>query len=191
MTSSGWSIPEAAFSRQLILPCPLCVESLVSWPHQTSITALTPLPTEETSAFPLPAPTTLVQQPTGAATPLPPQRSISIKKALSHSQIQPPPMAKTARSGSMSSSTAPPEANPRGICARMSAACPTRMSIFGDHPLTILSTIPPTPSVVESSHNDGMMSPFKNNTDYFAFDMAKQGEKGDKHSSADDDPMQL
>jgi hypothetical protein len=100
-------------------------------------------------------------------------------------------MAKTARSGSISLSNAPPEANPRGFRASMSATCPTRMYTFDDHPLTILSTIPPTPSVVESSHNEGTISPFKNNVDYFDFDMGKQGEKDEKRSSADDDLMHL
>jgi hypothetical protein len=114
-----------------------------------------------------------------------------IERALSHGQIQSPPMMKSARSNYMSLSVPPPEANPRGFRASMSAFCPTRMSTFGDHPYTILSTIPPTPSVVEGSHGDGMFSPFKNNADYFAFDMGKQGEKDEKGSTVEDDLMQL
>jgi hypothetical protein len=67
------------------------------------------------------------------------------------------------------------------------------MSTFGDHPHTVLTTIPPTPSVVKfnSSHGDGLMSPFKHNADYFTFVMGKQSEKDTTQTSAEDDLMQL
>lgn len=116
-----------------------------------------------------------------------------IKRALSHSQAQ-PPLAKNPRTGSMSLSISPPEANQRGFRASMSAACPTKMSTFGAHPHTILTTIPPTPAVqdIGTSHNaNGLLSPFMQNGDYFPFDMGKQSEKDDKESSAVDDLMRL
>jgi hypothetical protein len=116
-----------------------------------------------------------------------------IKRALSHGQIQVPPMLKSAHSSSMSLSAPPPEVNARGFRASMSAACPTRMSTFGDHPHTVLTTIPPTPSIAEvnSSHGDGLMSPFKQNADYFAFDLENKSNKEHKQTNAEDDLMQL
>jgi hypothetical protein len=102
-------------------------------------------------------------------------------------------MLKSARSSSMSLSAPPPEANARGFRASMSAACPTRISAFGDHPHTVLTTIPLTPSIAEvnSSHGDGLMSPFKQNADYFAFDLGNKSDKEHKQTSAGDDLMQL
>ena len=115
-----------------------------------------------------------------------------IKRALSHGQIQPPPQARNARANSVSLSISPPEANPRSFRASMSAACPTKMSTFGNHPHTILTTIPPTPAVLNvSSPGGGDLSPFKQTKDYFAFDMKKQSEKDDKEGSSVEDLMQL
>ncbi|CAO2653934.1 Nn.00g106670.m01.CDS01 [Neocucurbitaria sp. VM-36] len=113
-----------------------------------------------------------------------------IKRALSHSQIQSPPATKSARSSSMSLSISPPEANPRGFRASMSAACPTKMSTFGNYPHTILTTIPPTPAVM-NVNNGGDLSPFKQTKDYFAFDIKKKSDKDDKEDNHDDDLMHL
>ncbi|KAF2853820.1 hypothetical protein T440DRAFT_290428 [Plenodomus tracheiphilus IPT5] len=115
-----------------------------------------------------------------------------IKRALSHGQIQ-PPQPRNPRTGSVSLSISPPEANARGFRASMSAACPTKMSTFGAHPHTVLTTIPPTPSVhdVSSANGNGHLSPFMQNGDYFPFDMGKQSEKDDKETSAVDDLMNL
>lgn len=115
-----------------------------------------------------------------------------IKRALSHGQIQ-PPNPKTARTGSMSLSISPPEANPRGFRASMSAACPTKMSTFGAHPHTVLTTIPPTPSVHDatSGNPEGLLSPFMKNGEYFPFGMGKQADKDDRDRSAVDDLMHL
>ncbi|KAJ4374962.1 hypothetical protein N0V83_002041 [Neocucurbitaria cava] len=113
-----------------------------------------------------------------------------IKRALSHSQIHSPPAARSARSSSMSLSISPPEANPRGFRASMSAACPTKMPTFGNYPHTILTTIPPTPAVMNVSNN-GDSSPFKTTKDYFAWNMKKQSDKDDKEGSSVEDLMQL
>ena len=117
-----------------------------------------------------------------------------IKRALSHAQIQPPPMMKASRTGSVSLSVPLPEANARGFRASMSAAYPTKMSTFSDHPHTILTTIPPTPAVVEvssSSHGDGLLSPFKHDADYFTFDMSKKNGKNSEEEASDDSLMHL
>ncbi|KAF1836367.1 hypothetical protein BDW02DRAFT_241351 [Decorospora gaudefroyi] len=116
-----------------------------------------------------------------------------IKRALSHGQLQLPPIARIARSGSVSLSAPLSESTARGFRASMSAACPTRMSTFGDHPHTVLTTIPPTPCAreINGNHADGMLSPFKEDADYFAFDMGKQSGKVDKQAGADDDLMGL
>jgi hypothetical protein len=104
------------------------------------------------------------------------------KRAFSNAQIQPPPpQIRTNRSGSIAMQV--PEANPRGFRASMSASCPTKLPlpVFGEHPHTILTTIPPTPAVDEG----GLLSPFKNSDDYFAF-----GEV-EKKGSASEDLMQM
>jgi hypothetical protein len=101
-----------------------------------------------------------------------------IKRAFSVGQIQPPSMLRTGRSGSVALPV--PEANARGFRASMSASCPTRMSTFGDHPHTILTTILPTPAV--GAEGD-MLSPFKESDDYLAFEEMK---KGNKSSAADE-----
>jgi hypothetical protein len=101
------------------------------------------------------------------------------KRAFSHGQIQPPP-AKTARTGSIALPV--PEANPRSFRTSMSAACPTKMPTFGEHPHTILTTIPPTPAA-EGARDGGLLSPFNHSDDYFAFETV---EKSNKTSAADD-----
>jgi hypothetical protein len=106
------------------------------------------------------------------------------KRAFNHSQIPPPPIIKTARTGSIAMTV--PEANPRGFRASMSAACPTKMPTFGEHPHTVLTTIPPTPAV-EHPGDGGLISPFKNSDDYFAFESVDKGNK----TSAADDLMQM
>jgi hypothetical protein len=108
------------------------------------------------------------------------------KRAFSHGQIQPPPPAttKTARTGSIAMQV--PEANPRGFRASMSASCPTKMPTFGDHPHTVLTTIPPTPAV-EHPGEGGLLSPFKVSDDYFSFETVEKNNK----TSATDDLMQM
>lgn len=91
-----------------------------------------------------------------------------IKRAFSHGQIQPPPSVRMGRAGSVAIPM--PEANSRGFRASMSAACPTKMSLFGEHPHTTLTTIPPTPTPIGGGNSGGVLSPFKNSIDYFAFD---------------------
>jgi hypothetical protein len=105
-----------------------------------------------------------------------------IKRAFNHGQIQPPPTAK-GRSGSVAMHV--PEANPQGFRASMSAACPTKMSTFGDYPHTTLTTMPPTPAVMES--DGGLLSPFKTSNDYFTFGEADKGNK----TGAAEDLMQM
>ena len=108
-----------------------------------------------------------------------------IKRAFNHGQVQYPQMARMGRSSSVALPV--PEANARGFRASMSAACPTRMSTFGDHPHTVLTTIPPTPAIETGRNEGGLLSPFKDSDDYFAFEQVDKGNK----SSAEDDLMQL
>ncbi|KAF1361776.1 hypothetical protein EJ07DRAFT_110152 [Lizonia empirigonia] len=98
-----------------------------------------------------------------------------IKRAFSVSAPSGPPPSKSARSG-MNGNLPPPDPNARGFRASMSAACPTKMSNFGDHPHMILTTIPPTPAVIDMGSPD-VMNPFKENPDYFAFDMGSSRKK--------------
>jgi hypothetical protein len=74
-----------------------------------------------------------------------------------------------------------PEEGPHDFRSNMSNACPTKMSSFGDNPPTIMATIPPTPAVTEESIN-----PFKENPDYFAFDMGKQNGSASKQNDEGD-----
>ncbi|KAF1848661.1 uncharacterized protein K460DRAFT_79259 [Cucurbitaria berberidis CBS 394.84] len=111
-----------------------------------------------------------------------------IKRALSHSQIQAPVLARTGRSNSMALSVSPPDTTGRGFRASMSAACPTKMSTFGNYPHTILTTIPPTPMAM--TVEEGNLSPFKQTKDYFAFDIGKQSEKSDTKRNSVEDMMQ-
>jgi hypothetical protein len=59
------------------------------------------------------------------------------------------------------------------------------MSSYNDHPHTILTTIPPTPAVT-----DDVMNPFKENPDYFAFNMGKQNGNTSKQGD-EEDMMQM
>ncbi|KAF1931952.1 uncharacterized protein M421DRAFT_417682 [Didymella exigua CBS 183.55] len=100
-----------------------------------------------------------------------------IKRAFSVSAPSGPPPAKTARSSIDSNGNLPlPDPNSRGFRASISAACPTKMPKLGDHPHTILTTIPPTPAVIDMGTPD-MSNPFKENPDYFAFDMGSSRKK--------------
>ena len=72
----------------------------------------------------------------------------------------------------------------------MSAACPTRMPNYSDHPHTMLSTIPPTPNVHETPASE-TISPFKESNGYFTFDMEKEVEKTGKEGSAEEELMQM
>ncbi|KAJ4383640.1 hypothetical protein N0V86_001695 [Didymella sp. IMI 355093] len=99
------------------------------------------------------------------------------KRAFSVSAPSGPPPAKPARSGMNGNGSLPvPDPNSRGFRASISAACPTKMPNFSDHPHTTLTTIPPTPSVIDMSTPD-MSNPFKENPDYFAFDMGSSRKK--------------
>ncbi|KAF3010883.1 hypothetical protein E8E13_009619 [Curvularia kusanoi] len=119
-----------------------------------------------------------------------------IKRAFSVSAPSGPPPAKSARSSMNGSTNLPlPDPNARGFRASVSAACPTKMPSFGDHPHTVLTTIPPTPAVIDMSTPD-MGNPFKENPDYFAFDMGssrkkepEQGSEGEMLHIEDLDPL--
>lgn len=112
-----------------------------------------------------------------------------IKRAfsVSHSNTMPPPGPKSSRASSLPV----PDTNSRGFRTSMTTACPTRMSNYHDHPHTLLTTIPPTPSAHETPVPDSTMGPFKEKNDYFAFNMQKEAEKADEESSPPVDPMQL
>ncbi|PVH95593.1 hypothetical protein DM02DRAFT_600599 [Periconia macrospinosa] len=112
-----------------------------------------------------------------------------IKRAFTHNNsMLPPPAPKSSRTEPLSF----PDANPRGLRASMSLACPTRIPNYTDHFPTMLSTIPPTPAVQDTSVADAGMSPFKENGDYFAFDMGKEGKGGgDGEEGGGGDVMQL
>jgi hypothetical protein len=73
----------------------------------------------------------------------------------------------------------------------MSAACPTKISTFGDHPHTILTTIPPTPAVMDTPRQErgGLLRPFKDTGDYFVF--GEESHEGKRARSAEDDLMQM
>jgi len=108
-----------------------------------------------------------------------------IRRAFSHGQIQVPPYV---RQGSACSLAVPlPEANPPGFRASMSAACPTKISTFGEHPHTVLTTIPPTPAVDGRRGGEDLLSPFKDSDDYFAFEEVATG----MAPTALDDLMQM
>lgn len=113
-----------------------------------------------------------------------------LKRAFTHghNMLPPPPPPKSLRTGSL---PALPDSNSRGLRLSMSAACPTRMPNYSDHPHTMLSTIPPTPSVHETPARE-TMSPFEKKNDYFthSFDM-EEVEKAGKDGSADEDLMQM
>lgn len=96
-----------------------------------------------------------------------------IRRAFSHGHMHPPPTPKSSRAASLPV----PDANMRGLRASVSAACPTKMSNFSEHPHTLLTTIPPTPSTHEPSLHDAPLPPFKEKDDYFAFDREKAPEE--------------
>jgi hypothetical protein len=100
-----------------------------------------------------------------------------IKRAFSVSAPSGPPPSKSARSSLNGiANLSLPDPNSRGFRASISAACPTKMPTFGDHPHTVLTTIPPTPAVIDMSTPD-MGNPFKENPGYFAFDMGSSRNK--------------
>jgi hypothetical protein len=97
-----------------------------------------------------------------------------IKRAFSVSAPSgPPPGPPPSKSARTNGNLPIPDPSSRGFRASISASCPTKMPNFGDHPHTILTTIPPTPAVIDMSSpiGDDVMNPFKENPDYFAFDM--------------------
>ncbi|CAI6335382.1 unnamed protein product [Periconia digitata] len=111
-----------------------------------------------------------------------------IKRAFTHNNnMMPPPGPKSGRAGSLPL----PDVNSRGLRASMSVACPTRISNYPEHFPTLLTTIPPTPSVHDSSIADAGMSPFKENGDYFAFDLGKDGKAAGDQTASTNDAMQL
>jgi len=86
------------------------------------------------------------------------------KRAFVHNPMQPSSTHKPFRAAALL------DANPRGLRASVSAACPTRLSSYLDRPHTSLTPIPPTPSIHDHSQGrDSTMSPFKDNGDYFKF----------------------
>lgn len=112
-----------------------------------------------------------------------------IKRAFSHSQNMGPPPAAAHKSG-RTNSISIPEANPRGLRLSISAACPTKMPAYTDHPHTLLTTIPPTPSIHETPA--AAASPFGSKSDYFAFDIEKETDKTNKAGSpSPSDLMQM
>lgn len=108
-----------------------------------------------------------------------------IKRAFSHSNMLPPPAPRSTRAGSL------PDANPRGLRASVSVACPTKIPNYTDHFPTLLAPIPPTPSVHDTPGADAGMSPFNENGGYFAFDMGKDGKSAGSEDTSATDVMQL
>ncbi|KAJ4303257.1 hypothetical protein N0V90_002150 [Kalmusia sp. IMI 367209] len=108
------------------------------------------------------------------------------KRAFSHSHMGPPPAPRAGRAGSLPL----PDASPRGLRLSVSTACPTKMSTYTDHPHTLLTTIPPTPSTHETVASTA--SPFGSKGEYFAFDMEKESEKvSNKGSPSPSELMQV
>ena len=110
-----------------------------------------------------------------------------IKRAFSHSHgmSSPPPNSK-----GRTSSLSVPDANPKGLRLSISAACPTRLPTYIDHPHTMLTTIPPTPSTHETPGAGA--SPFSSKGDYFAFDLEKEVElPAETGSLSTNDLMQM
>ncbi len=94
-----------------------------------------------------------------------------IKRAFSVSAPSGSALSKPSRSSTNSNTNLPlPDPNSRGFRASISAACPTKIPNFGDHPHTILTTIPPTPAVADIN-TPNISNPFKENPDYFTFDI--------------------
>ncbi|KAH6643600.1 hypothetical protein C7974DRAFT_1281 [Boeremia exigua] len=108
-----------------------------------------------------------------------------IKRAFSVSSPYGPPPSKSARGSMNSNGNLPlPDPNSRGFRASISAACPTKIPNFGDHPHTILTTIPPTPAVIDMVTPE-ISNPFKENPDYFAFDMGGRKKEPDQGSESE------
>jgi hypothetical protein len=87
-----------------------------------------------------------------------------IKRAFSQAHLMNPGLPKR------SELNVPPDSTPRSLRLSMSAACPTRIPNFADFQHTHLSTIPPTPAVMQTPPKQpgATMSPFKEKDDYFA-----------------------
>ncbi|KAF9733429.1 hypothetical protein PMIN01_09112 [Paraphaeosphaeria minitans] len=112
-----------------------------------------------------------------------------IKRAFSQSHNMGPPPPTPSKAG-RASSLSIPDANPRTLRLSISGSCPTKMSTYTDHPHTLLTTIPPTPSVHETP--TATASPFSSKGDYFAFDMEKEVDKANKgNSPSPSDLMQI
>ena len=112
-----------------------------------------------------------------------------IKRAFSHSHPMGPPPPAASKSG-RGNSLSLPDANPKGLRLSISAACPTRMPTCTDHPPTLLTTIPPTPSTHETP--GAVVSPFRSKGEYFGFDMDKESEMASKTGSpSTSDLMQM
>lgn len=111
-----------------------------------------------------------------------------IKRAFNHGHGMgsPPPNPKSARANSLSI----PDANPKGLRLSISAACPTKLPTYIDHPHTLLTTIPPTPISHDTPGTEA--SPFRSKGEYFAFDMEKESELArETSSSSTNDLMQM
>jgi hypothetical protein len=105
-----------------------------------------------------------------------------IKRAFNHNHQLPPQVPRFQGTGSVP----PHDTNSRGLRASMSAACPTRLSNYPDHPHTILTTIPPTPSVHDHTPIRAAqgISPFNDKGDYFAFNMEKAPDQATKRAAS-------
>lgn len=114
-----------------------------------------------------------------------------IKRAFSVSAPSGPPLSKSARSSIGSTMNLPlPDPNSRGFRASISASCPTKMPNFGDHPHTILTTIPPTPAVIDMGSPD-VGNPFKENSDYFAFDIGGSTRKKEPEQGSEGELLHM
>ena len=112
-----------------------------------------------------------------------------IKRAFSTSQPMGPPSLAVPKSGRLNSLSVP-DSSPRGLRLSISAACPTKMSTYTDHPHTLLTTIPPTPAAHDTPRAEA--SPFRSKGDYFAFDTEKDADKSSKAGSpSPSDLMQM
>lgn len=117
-----------------------------------------------------------------------------IKRALSHSNLQPSLPGSYMCSGSIALPIAHPsfESSPGGFRASMSAAVPTKMSTLGNHPHTVLSTIPPTPAIDDASEDlpDSSHQP----DDYFSFTVNSESPEhhvSNRTPSCDQDLLQM
>ncbi|KAF2730900.1 hypothetical protein EJ04DRAFT_584927 [Polyplosphaeria fusca] len=113
-----------------------------------------------------------------------------IKRAFSHSHLAPPAVTKTGRTSSLPGAV---DSNAQSLRLSMNASNPTRLpGSVQDFRHNHLSTIPPTPSAEEIATLDDSMSPFKDNKDYFTFDVENEPESANKVGSPiSQDLMQL